>query len=328
MTSQASPGSAEASLFLPRRRAVVALGSVALSAALVALCVFCVDAREVGTRIAAVDPRWLIGFFLVYTLQVALLGLRWSAVSRQLGVPLSWGRASAEYALSVLVNNVLPTGFAGDGWRAVRHSNRSPKHGFTQILEVLALDRVSGQLALLLVVFACAPFTVRAGLVDLETVVISLTALSLTVGLVVVWSRRIPSRRHSPSAFEAMFRRAVSVLLEPGRAVVHLPISLLLTLSLLLQLWLAARAAGIVLDLSLLCWLGPLIVLATSAPSFFGSWGVREGASALLFASAGLPSSGGVAVSLLFGLFSLVSALPGALVMLFDARSGVRRQGA
>jgi hypothetical protein len=40
-----------------------------------------------------------------------------------------------------------------------------------------------------------------------------------------------------------------------------------------------------------------------------------------LFASVGLPSSGGVAVSLLFGTFSLVSALPGAIVMLFDVPS-------
>ncbi len=322
MTSQATPGGAEASLLLPRRRAIVAFGSVALSAALVALCIFCVDARQVSERLARVDPRWLLGFFVVYAFQVALLGLRWSAISRQLGVPLGWRRASAEYALSVLVNNVMPTGFAGDGWRAVRHSSRCPKHAFTQIVEVLALDRVSGQLALLVVVFACAPFTVRAGLVDLRTVVVALSALATAAGLIVLWSRQSPSERRLPSAFQALLSRAVAVLLEPGRAAVHLPLSLLLTMSLLLQLWLSARAAGILIDLSLLFWLGPLIVLAASAPSFFGSWGVREGASALLFASAGLPSSAGVAVSLLFGSFSLVCALPGVLVLLLDARSG------
>lgn len=325
MTAQATPGGAEASLLLPRRRGVVAFGSVLLSAVLVGLCVFCVDARQVGARLAAVDARWLLGFFLVYALQVVLLGLRWSAIARQLGVPLGWRRASAEYALSVLINNVMPTGFAGDGWRALRHSRRCPQHGFAQILEVLALDRVSGQLALLLVVVACAPLTVRADLVDRSTMVTALLALVMAVGLVVLWSRQAPSERRLPSALQGLLRRAVDALLEPSRAAVHLPLSLLLTLSLLLQLWLAARAAGIALDLSLLFWLGPLIVLAASAPSFFGSWGVREGASALLFASAGLPSSAGVAVSLLFGSFSLVCALPGAAVLLIDARSAAQR---
>jgi glycosyltransferase 2 family protein len=321
VTSQVEPGGAEAALLLPRRRAAIALGSVALSAALVALCVFCVDAREVGKRLAAVDPRWLVAFFLVYTLQVALLGLRWSAISRQLGVPLGWGRASAEYALSVLVNNVLPTGFAGDGWRALRHSSRSPKHGFARILEVLALDRLSGQLALLLVVLACAPFTIHAGLVEVTAVVGALVGVSVVAGLVIHWSRRAGSGRGRGYALQVLVRRSTSVLLRPRRAAVHLPLSLLLTLSLVLQLWLSAQAAGITLDLGLLCWLGPLILLAASAPSFFGSWGVREGASALLFASVGLPSSAGVAVSLLYGSFSLVSALPGAIVMLFDAKA-------
>lgn len=321
MTSQVSPGGAEAALLFPRRRALVALGSVALSLALVIVCVFCVDARQVGERLSAIDARWLFGFFLVYLLQVGLLGLRWSTISRELGVPLGWRRASAEYALSVLVNNVLPTGFAGDGWRAVRHSNRCPKHSFAQILEVLAFDRVSGQLALLLVVLVGTPFAVQAHLLDPRVV-----SLMVVLGLSVLWLARRWARRSAPerrirAALRGFARRATAVILHPARAAVHLPISLLLTTSLLLQLWLAARAAGIVLDISLLCWLGPLIVLAASAPSFFGSWGVREGASALLFASAGLSSSGGVAVSLLYGTFTLVSALPGAIVMLFDARS-------
>jgi uncharacterized protein (TIRG00374 family) len=306
---------------LPRRRAVVALGSVVLSAGLVMACVYCVDARQVGERLAGTDARWLLAFFSVYVLQVALLGLRWSTISRQAGVPLGWRRASAEYALSVLMNNVLPTGFAGDGWRAVRHSNRCPKHSFSQVLEVLALDRASGQVALLLVVLACAPLSVAAGLLSPVVVLAVIAGCTALVWLARRWTKRSAARWPVASRLQAFLARACAVLLEPARAIVHLPVSFLLTSSLMLQLWLAARAAGVELDFRLLCWLGPLIVLAASAPSLFGSWGIREGASALLFASAGLPSSGGVAVSLLFGSFSLVSALPGALVMLLDAPS-------
>jgi glycosyltransferase 2 family protein len=301
------------------------MGSIALSLGLVIACVFCVDARQVGERLAATDPRWLVGFFSIYMLQVALLGLRWSAISRQAGVPLGWWRASAEYALSVLVNNVLPTGFAGDGWRAFRHSSRCPKHSLPQILEVLALDRASGQVALLMVVLASAPFSVQAGLLDPFWLLVAFLACLALLWMVRRWTAHPVARRPATSMLRAFLGRATALLLDPARAVVHLPISLLLTSSLMLQLWLAARAAGIDLDVRLLCWLGPLIVLATSVPSLFGSWGVREGASALLFASAGLSSSAGVTVSLLFGVFSLVSALPGAAVMLFDAPTGALR---
>jgi phosphatidylglycerophosphate synthase len=87
----------------------------------------------------------------------------------------------------------------------------------------------------------------------------------------------------------------------------------------LLEFYVAARAVGVVLPWSQLLWLGPLILVAASVPSFFGGWGIREGASALLFASAGLPQSTGVAVSVIFGVFTLVVSLPGILVLFFDA---------
>jgi glycosyltransferase 2 family protein len=320
---------ARAALRSPSRRPWLALGSVLLSAALVVLCIICVDAREAGDRLRGVEPRWLLAFFVVYLLQIGLLGLRWSRISRQLGVPLRWRRASAEYALSVLLNNVLPTGFAGDGLRAVRHSQRCPRHGFTQILEALALDRVSGQLALLLIVVASIPITLEAGLLRPSSVLLAGCGLVAVAWGLFAWTRRGSQSARAVASLHAFVRRASSVMLRPARAAVHLPLSLLLTATLVLQLWLAARAAGIGLDFGHLCWLGPLIVLAASAPSFFGSWGVREGASALLFSSAGLPSSAGVSLSLLFGCFSLISALPGAVVLWFDGPlTALERSGA
>ncbi len=313
-----SGADAEASLPAPRRRLGIAIGGVLGSVALVGLSVLLVDPRQVAARLSALDARWLAAFFAVYVFQLGVLGLRWSTISRQLGVPLGWRRASAEYALSVLVNSVLPTGFAGDGFRALRHSQRSPQHAFTRVLEALALDRVSGQLALWLVVLMSAPFSVKAGLLDPLPVALALLGLGLAAWLVTRRLERAATWPNASRALRAFVGRARSVMLDPRRALVHLPLSMLLTGTLVLQLWMSARAAGIVLDIGLVSWLGPLIILAASAPSFLGSWGVREGASALLFATAGLPSSAGVTVSLLFGSFSLACALPGVLVLLFD----------
>lgn len=298
---------------------MLALGSVLGSAALVAISLWCVDAREVGRQLSSVDPRWLGAFFGVYVVQVLLLGVRWSVVSRQLGVPLGWRRASAEYALSVLVNSVLPSGFAGDGFRAIRHSQRCRELPLGRILEAFALDRASGQLALWLVVLLSAPLSIEAGLVDPGTLLLGALGLVLALWLARRFLLGARASSNAALAVRALIGRARGVLLEPRRVAGHLPLSLLLTATLVLQLWMSARAAGIVLDLGLMSWLGPLIIVAASAPSFFGGWGVREAASALLFATAGLPSSAGVTVSLLFGSFSLASALPGALVMLFDA---------
>ncbi len=300
---------------------MMALISIAMSAGLLALCLLLVDARQVGERLAGAEPRWLIAFFGVYLLQVLLLGLRWSLISRQLGVPLSWRRGCSEYALSILINMLLPTGFAGDGWRALRHASRSPGQRLPKILETLALDRLSGQVALAVAVLATAPFALHAGLVSPRHGAIALAVLTAVLWAASRWARQTSQTDGWNAALRRFVRRAASVLLHPRRGAGHLSLSLLLVGTHLAQLWLAAHAAGIVLDVFLLCWLGPLISLSASVPSFFGSWGIREGASALLFASAGLPSSAGVAVSLLVGTFALFSALPGAIVLLTDGRA-------
>jgi len=302
----------------------MALGSVAMSAALLGLCLLVVDARQVSARLSSAEPRWLFAFFAVYVLQVLLLGLRWSLIARAVGVPLGWGRACSEYALSILINVLLPTGLAGDGWRALRHSSREPSQRLSKIFEALAVDRLSGQVGLFLVVLASAPFALRAGLVTPRQGAIVAGVLIAAAWLVSHWARRSSLGTGSSASLGGFLRRAASLLLHPRRCAGHLTLSLLLVASHLFQLWIAARAAGVVLDVFLLCWLGPLISLAASVPSFFGSWGIREGASALLFASAGLPSSAGVAVSLLIGTFAIVSALPGALVLIADARGGRR----
>lgn len=303
----------------PRRRWVMALGSLAMSAGLITVCLLVVDARQVGERLRGVRPGWLAAFFAVYVLQVLLLGRRWSLIARQLDVPLGWRRACAEYGLSIAINVCLPTGVAGDGWRALRHAHRTPDHRLPKILETLALDRLSGQVALLLVVLAAVPFAIRAGLVGALQAALALGALLVALWAASRWARGATHGSGFSASLRRFVRRAASVLLHPRRGAGHLSLSLLLVGTHLLQLWIAARAADITLDVFLLCWLGPLISLSASVPSFFGSWGIREGASALLFASAGLPSSAGVAVSLLVGTFSLLSALPGILVLFLDA---------
>jgi glycosyltransferase 2 family protein len=301
-----------------RRPQALALTSVVLSAGLVVLSIVLVDARQVLARLEAADPRWLVAFFAVYVVQIVLLGLRWSTISRAVGVPLSWRRASAEYALSILVNQLLPTGIAGDGLRAVRHARRAVGHSFARIVEALALDRVSGQLALILIALVSAPWTIEHGLIRAKTFWLAGALLSAALMVLMYAAWTAPRGGGLAARAGGFFRRAAAALVEPRRAAVHLTISLLMIGTCLAQLGFAARAIGLDLDLELLFWLGPLILLAASVPSFFGGWGIREGASAILFGSIGMGSSAGVALSLVFGAFALVCALPGFIVLLFE----------
>jgi phosphatidylglycerophosphate synthase/uncharacterized membrane protein YbhN (UPF0104 family) len=307
-----------------RRRAALAWLSVAASVVLIAACVILTGSRQVFERLREVDTRWLGVAFALGAVQLALLGLRWSRVARELGIELGWLRATTEYALSLLTNQVLPSGVAGDSLRGVRQAQSSEGRWWSTF-EALTLDRASGQLGLWLVVLVTAPLSVHAGILSANTLLISALVFGVIVG-VLGWAM---FRWKMLEPFSARLRPPLERarrLLFSGRARIHLPLSLLLVACSTLQLYVAARALGIVLPWLELGWLGPLALVAASVPSFFGGWGVREGACALLFAAAGMPESAGVAVSVVYGIFALVISLPAAVVLFFDGSADAPSQ--
>lgn len=319
MTSAlSSADSGNAPVVRRKSSAGLAWTSVALSAVLLVASVGSADSKRVIERLESVDTRWLWVSFAINALQIALLGLRWSRVANMLGIQLSWMKATTEYALSTLTNQVLPSGVAGDGLRALRHA-RSSDRGLLPVLEALALDRLSGQLGVWLAVLVSAPLIVQMGALDLKRLL--LVVLLLAGGALLLWQVAVRWRYSQPAALRAenWLRKAAKCLLLPRNAAVHLPLSLLLVVFSLLQMYVASRALGVELPLLHLFWVGPLLMVAGTVPSFFGGWGIREGASALLFGAAGLSQSTGVAVSMVYGTFALLSSVPGLLVVLFDS---------
>jgi glycosyltransferase 2 family protein len=77
----------------------------------------------------------------------------------------------------------------------------------------------------------------------------------------------------------------------------------------------AARTTGTDAPLSRLLPLAMLALLAMVLPSIAG-WGPREGATAWVFAAAGLGAAHGAATAVAFGVLVLAASLPGAIVLL------------
>lgn len=322
MTTASTDAHADASPIRPRP-AGLTWTSLLLSGGVLAGIVLFADARRVFAQLKRIDTRWLGAAFVLSLLQLVVLGARYAHIARSLGLPLGWLKATTEYALSVLVNQIFPTGIVGDGLRAVRQAKQSREPAWLPAVEAVALDRLSGHVVLWLVVFATAPFGFGVAVFDLGRAGIALSIGALVAGVatwLIVKVERLERVRRGIAHF---VRRGGQVLLVPRQALVHVPLSLALIGLILLQLYVSARAVGAELSPGQLLWLGPLILLATSLPSFFAGWGVREGAAALLFAAVGLPGSTGVAVALTFGAFSLIVALPGAVVLLFDSGRAV-----
>ena len=80
----------------------------------------------------------------------------------------------------------------------------------------------------------------------------------------------------------------------------------------------AARAVHEPLSVFHLIALVPGALLAMSIPISVGGWGLREASAVTLWTMAGLSPGAALASSILYGILSLLGALPGAVFLAAD----------
>jgi len=221
------------------------------------------------------------------------------------------------YYRSQFLNTTLPGGVLGDVHRAVRHGRDVGDVG--RSARAVAWERTAGQtvqvvltVALLLVL----PSPVHAA--------VPWIALGLVVAalLLVVVGRALP--RSGASRWSGTVRGAASDVRHgllaqrawPGIVIASAVVVVGQTVTLLV----AARAAGVTRDAGELLPLALLVLAAMALPLSIGGWGPREGVAAWAFAVAGLGASLGVTTAVVYGVLVLVASLPGAVVLLLEAR--------
>ena len=258
---------------------------------------------------AAVTAATLPSLALALALGAVTTGLsalRWCRAARLLWLPLPPARALGDYYVALFLNAVLPGGILGDVRRAALHGRDvgSPRNATA----ALFLERSAGQLVL--VVVAAVVWLVDPGAipgpdpgpewrVGAAAVGVGVFVVALAIG------RVVPMRGLRDVA--AMLGASLVVLAG------HLAMFVL-----------AARTAGVSASVLALLPLALVALLAMSLPFNLAGWGPREGATAWVFAGAGLGAGRGLAVAVLYGLFALVASLPGALMLAARRGTGPR----
>lgn len=235
---------------------------------------------------------------------------RWRLVSRGLGTVLPLRTAVGAYYRSQLLNTVLPGGVLGDVHRAVRHGRDAGDLGYG--VRSVTWERTTGQavqVCLTLVLLLALPSPLRPWVLALTA---SLAAVMLGGVLLgrAVKGGGTTTRARIAVALAADLRDVLGrggwrgiVLLSAVAVTGHVAMFLL-----------AARTVGSTASLRQLLPLALLVLLAAALPTSIAGWGPREGAAAWLFATAGLGAAQGVAVAVVYGVMTLVSVLPGAVL--------------
>jgi glycosyltransferase 2 family protein len=261
--------------------------------------------------VRAVDGRALAAATAIGVLTTVCCAWRWTVVARGLGVDIELPAAVAAYYRSLFLNLTLPGGVVGDVHRGVSHGRDVRDVGGG--LRAVAWERASGQVVqavITVAVLLLLPSPVRSFM--------PLVGASLVAAAVggVLLDRMRPGAGRSR---RARLRQAVAGDVRDGllarRALpVVVAASAVVVAGHAVTFLIAARTAGADAPVSRILPLALLAMLAMVLPSVAG-WGPREGATAWVFGSAGLGAGLGVETAVVYGVMSLVAALPGAAVL-------------
>lgn len=238
---------------------------------------------------------------------------RWCVVARGVGVDVGLGEAIREVYRSTLLNSVLPAGVLGDLHRALA---QRPRRGNRGVIAV-AVERGIGQ-----VVIATAAIAVASPVLMATTQVgVSTTGALVTAGssLAAVTTAVMVVRHHRTRLVAALAKSMTQLrgaVLNPRSGPAVAALSLLAFGGYMALFCPAARAAGVHTPIADLAPLLAISLLATAVPINIGGWGPREAVSTAAFAAAGIGPAAGLTVAVLYGVLSLISVLPGAVLLL------------
>ncbi|MFF3062553.1 YbhN family protein [Streptomyces sp. NPDC057909] len=252
---------------------------------------------------------------------------RWCVVARGLSIRLPLGRAVSDYYRALFLNAALPGGVLGDVHRAVRHGQSAGDVG--RGVRAVVLERVAGQGVLIAVGVALLftqslPAVAGAGhfVGQLAGTPVALPVLAVVCALVTLGAVRLRGKRDTDR-----WRRALRATLSEVRlgllARRSWPGVLVSSVAVLAghlgMFLLAARVAGSTAPAAELLPLMVLALLAMALPLNVGGWGPREGVTAWAFGAAGLGSSQGLTVAVVYGLLTFAASLPGIGVLVWAA---------
>jgi uncharacterized protein (TIRG00374 family) len=292
----------------------------ALSAGLIWLVFRKVDINSAWAQASTLDPTMLVLACALMVAQIVLGAVRWDLVLRALGAPIRLARVWAIYYIGVFFNIVLPGAVGGDAvrmWKARREGLALPL-----AVNSVMLERLVTIFALVLLVALTQPLLLaRIPSLPGAWVFPVLTVLGVAGSLTLTVLDRLPQ-----SLFRWRIVRGLALLAADTRRVLFnlrfgvstLLVALVGHVNLSLCVYVLARGLGIGIDVVDCLVLVPPVILIMTLPISIAGWGVRETAMVTAFGFVGVESHSALVLSVLFGLVTMATALPGGGVWLLS----------
>lgn len=284
--------------------------------ACVVLSILAVRQVEVDEVLARADTRLL----LAVALAAVLLGAsawpqaaRWRLIAYTLRVRLDRSLALRATLISFFLLAVTPSTLAADGARAI--ALRGSGSDWTGSIHSVLVDRLLGLATLLLVALVGIPLLL-AKAPPLRNIIgwpLTVAVIAAASGIALV-ARRLPRRwlRFRSVREWARLARTLRTVLSDRRSLLGASLYSLFIMALaMLAFSLIAAAAGARADLATVLGIFPIVLLASVLPISVGGWGARELGLVALYPYFGTEPPVAMAVSVAFGLATLIAGLVG-----------------
>jgi len=302
-----------------------------VTGAAVAYILFKIDLGQTWDILRAASPWWIALSAFLTLITVPPMAWRWRLLLAARGVHerLLW--LTRAYFVSYAVGQVLPTSVGGDASRIFETSRRHPGQ-ITPITGSVLLERsIGGAVTLLLAGIGLLLAIGRYPIGPYLWIEVAFVVATIAAGFV-FFSRTVRRRLAFMLPHARRFRLEV-----PARAVydgIHgyrdhlgtlLGVSLITTgaqLTRIVAIYASGRAVGIHLTLLPYVVLGPLLFLVMLVPFTVNGIGVREAFFVSFLGKLGVPPDDAFACGFLFFLMTILLALPGVTVILWENTVG------
>ncbi len=278
-----------------------------------------IDLNATVGLMAATDWRSVLGIVGVMVLQVIVAVFRWYRIMISKGVHISVRRSAHYFWLGLFFNQLLPSSIGGDairGYCLVRDGQSVGR----ATLSVL-LDRILGMAGLVVLIALAIPYAMNLinnpemqwGMMSALLVVI---AGFIAILFIDIFTRRFSSWRVMKGL--TTLASDARQLLGSRQGLGLVLFSVLIHILSIVVVGMLSSALSIKVDWIALTIIVPITTLLITIPLSIAGWGVREGVMVVGLGYVGIAPEEALALSILYGLLTLVVALPGVLAWLTD----------
>lgn len=315
---------------------LLAVVKVFLTVGLFALAFRSIDIGDVILHIKQLPLSLLALVVGLLLFQMLISGIRLTSISGMLAARVPLLIALRLNWIGAFFSLALVTFVSGDVVRTMI-LRRTCHLGMRESVGIVTLDRIVGLLAILVIVSITAPWAIQ--LTGDERIRRSIEVLAIIGAVIVVgfaFVGFLARRSRIVEGVRAKIKgsKMVYILLDVMTVARHLfdsrrEIPKILVTSLLIQIinvamiYFLINGMGAQVSMWQCMLIVPTVMLISLLPFSVAGWGLRESAMATGFALIQAPAAAAVAASVMFGVLTLVTSLPGGLLWLSSHHSRI-----